>query len=66
MAVLNSDYEFIVADAGMNGRISDGGVVGNTAFGKALVHYCKSQKLVHYQIARRNYRLFFLVMTPSH
>jgi hypothetical protein len=26
-----------MADAGINGRISDGGVLGNTAFGKALV-----------------------------
>ena len=37
MAVVNSNYEFIIADAGINGRISDGGVLGNTAFGKALV-----------------------------
>jgi hypothetical protein len=35
MAVVNSNYEFIMADAGINGRISDGGL-GNTAFGKAL------------------------------
>jgi len=32
MAVVNSNYEFIMADAGINGRISDGGVSGNTAF----------------------------------
>jgi hypothetical protein len=38
MAVVNSKYEFIMADAGINGRISDGGVLGNTAFGKALVN----------------------------
>jgi hypothetical protein len=37
MAVVNSNYQFIMADAGINGRISDGGVLGNTAFGKALV-----------------------------
>jgi len=36
MAVVNSNYEFIMEDAGINGRISDGGVLGNTAFGKAL------------------------------
>lgn len=36
MAVVNSNYEFIMADAGINGRISDGGVLGYTAFGKAL------------------------------
>jgi hypothetical protein len=33
---LNSSYEFIMTDASMNGRISEGGVLGNTAFGKAL------------------------------
>jgi hypothetical protein len=38
MAVVNLKYEFIMADAGINGRISDGGVLGNTAFGKALVN----------------------------
>jgi hypothetical protein len=37
MAVLNSNYECIMADAGINGRISGGGVLRNTAFGKALV-----------------------------
>jgi len=36
MAVVNSNYEFIMADADTNGRISDGGVLGKTAFGKAL------------------------------
>jgi hypothetical protein len=36
MAVVNSNYEFIIADAGINGRISDGGMLGKTAFGKAL------------------------------
>jgi hypothetical protein len=36
MAVVNSNYEFIMADANINGRISDGGVLGKTAFGKAL------------------------------
>jgi hypothetical protein len=38
MAVLNSKYESIMADAGINGRISDGGVLGNTAFGEAFVN----------------------------
>jgi hypothetical protein len=38
MAVVNSNYEFIMADAGINGQISDGGVLTNTAFGKALVY----------------------------
>jgi hypothetical protein len=37
MAVVNSNYEFIMADTVINGQISDGGVLGNTAFGKALV-----------------------------
>jgi hypothetical protein len=38
MAVVNSKYEFIVADAGINGRISDGGVLGNKELGKTLVN----------------------------
>jgi hypothetical protein len=37
LAVVNSNYEFIMADAGIKGRISDGGILGNTAFGKALI-----------------------------
>jgi hypothetical protein len=37
MAIVNPNYEFIMADADINGRISDSGVLGNTAFGKALV-----------------------------
>lgn len=36
MATVNANYEFIVADVGTNGRISDGGVIKNTAFGKAI------------------------------
>jgi len=34
MAVVSSNYEFIMTDAGINGRISDGGVLGKTAFQK--------------------------------
>jgi hypothetical protein len=37
MAVVNSHYEFIMANADINGRISDGGVLGNTTFGNAIV-----------------------------
>jgi hypothetical protein len=37
MTVVNSNYEFIMADACINVRISEGVVLGNTAFGKALV-----------------------------
>jgi hypothetical protein len=37
MGVVNSNYEFIMADDGINYRISDGVFLGNTAFGKALV-----------------------------
>jgi hypothetical protein len=36
MAVVNSNYEFITADDGINGRTSDGDLLGKTAFGKAL------------------------------
>lgn len=36
MAVVNCNYEFIMVDVGINGRISDGGVLAHTAFGKAL------------------------------
>ncbi|CAH1989000.1 unnamed protein product [Acanthoscelides obtectus] len=36
MAVVNSNYEFIMVDAGINGRISDGGVLNYTEFGRAL------------------------------
>jgi len=37
MAVVNSNYEFIMADAGIKVWIPDGGVLGNMEFGKALV-----------------------------
>ncbi|XP_054747281.1 putative nuclease HARBI1 [Anastrepha obliqua] len=36
MATVNANYEFIVADVGTNGRVSDGGVIKNTEFGKAI------------------------------
>lgn len=32
MAVVNANYEFIVSEFGINGRISDGGVIGQTKF----------------------------------
>ncbi|XP_076049528.1 uncharacterized protein LOC143030254 [Oratosquilla oratoria] len=34
MAAVNANYEFIMADIGTNGRVSDGGVIDNTEFGK--------------------------------
>lgn len=37
MGIANSNYEFIMFDVGTNGRISDGGVINNTFFYKALV-----------------------------
>lgn len=37
MGIANSNYEFIMFDVGTNGRISDGGVINNTIFYKALV-----------------------------
>lgn len=36
MAVVNANYEFIMVDVGTNGRVSDGGVLQNTEFGKML------------------------------
>lgn len=32
MAIANANYEFIYCDMGTNGRVSDGGVINNTAF----------------------------------
>jgi len=42
MAVVNAKYEFIMVDAGMNGRVSDGGVMSHTEFGYLLEH-CELQ-----------------------
>jgi hypothetical protein len=36
MCVGSADYQIIMADAGVNGRISDGGVLGYTRFGRLL------------------------------
>ncbi|KAM4011680.1 putative nuclease HARBI1 [Anomaloglossus baeobatrachus] len=36
MALVNANYEFINVDVGMNGRVSDGGVLEHTAFGEHL------------------------------
>ena len=38
LAVVNYNYEFIMVDAGVNGRISDGGVLSHTSFGRALAN----------------------------
>lgn len=38
MAVANANYEFIMVDVGVNGRISDGGVLNYTNFGQALAN----------------------------
>lgn len=35
-AIVNANYEFILVDVGTNGRVSDGGVIENTAFYKRL------------------------------
>lgn len=37
MAIVDADYKFIFADVGCQGRISDGGVLKNTDFWKALI-----------------------------
>lgn len=36
MAVANANYEFMMVDVGVNGRVSDGGVISYTKFGQAL------------------------------
>lgn len=36
MAVVNARYEFIMVDVGTNGRVSDGGVISNTTFGRMM------------------------------
>ena len=38
LAVVDADYKFIFADVGCQGRISDGGVLRNILFWKALVN----------------------------
>lgn len=38
LAVVNAKYEFMMVDAGMNGRVSDGGVMNNTNFGYLMEH----------------------------
>ena len=36
MAVVDSNYKFIVGDVGANGRVSDGGVISNIDFGQVM------------------------------
>jgi len=36
MAVVDADYKFMMVDVGINGRISDGGVISYTKFGNML------------------------------
>jgi hypothetical protein len=38
MAIANNNYELLMVGVGSNGRISDGGVINNTAFYEALEH----------------------------
>ncbi|XP_068244045.1 putative nuclease HARBI1 [Palaemon carinicauda] len=38
LAVVNAKYEFIMVDAGMNGRVSDGGVMSHTNFSSLMEH----------------------------
>lgn len=66
MATVNANYEFIVADVGTNGRISDGGVIKNIAFGKAI--YVNSLFIPHhrnYHIAARYFHMFLLAIMRS-
>ena len=38
MSIANANYEFLYCDIGTNGRVSDGGVIGNTKFYEKLLH----------------------------
>jgi len=38
LALVNANYEFLMVDVGLNGRISDGGVLGHSDFGKIMVN----------------------------
>lgn len=38
LAVVNANYEFLMADCGINGRVSDGGVLAYTQFGEKLLN----------------------------
>lgn len=39
MTVVTANYEFIMVDVGINGRISDSGVFGYTDFGRAFANH---------------------------
>ncbi|KAL7646069.1 UNVERIFIED_CONTAM: hypothetical protein RMT77_002970 [Armadillidium vulgare] len=53
LAVVNANYEFLMADCGINGRVSDGGVLGFTHFGEKLLnnslHLPDDTNLPHFQ-----------------
>ncbi|KAL5010576.1 hypothetical protein ScPMuIL_012881 [Solemya velum] len=36
MAVVNAKYEFVMVDVGVNGRVSDGGIINSIKFGRRL------------------------------
>lgn len=36
LALVNANYEFLIVDVGLNGRISDGEVLGHSDFGKMM------------------------------
>lgn len=39
LALVNANYEFLMVDVGLNGRISDGGVLGHLDFGKMITKH---------------------------
>nr|CAI5834833.1 unnamed protein product [Callosobruchus analis] len=46
LAVVDARYQFIMCDFGVNGRISDGGVLQNTTFYEKLYGVSRARRIV--------------------